>query len=444
MDSKTIVAIIAVACIVVAAAAALMLLNDNGDNHKDDVVSPTGRLVVYGNANNDDFLDKKDVDYINDIISGKISWNQKNNKYADANLDGKIDGKDVEIVQKIINRESVEISYDELHFARADHPRSNAVVTNTIKYPVKCDTIAVGYYEVGYLMTILGLWDKVKYVDENTSGHYMDYPSEGLPIIGNFKTIDADAIHNSGVDVFIGYGTYQKQARDDLKAMHSPTQVIEIQGQGIDCLSEVVTMGFLLNANDNARKWIDFYDKTMDKIQGAVKDILPQNYNSYYVLKGENNANATNLTIHAQGSDRSYPDLQWILELPAQNFGKGDTYQISNLDVEYFVNHPSDYLIWSFTGNQARDCPAAMQTFPEFLKGTQAYENGNIIGFAYTMFNSYYGVGMLLYLAGMLYPGQIDMNDAYQTLVDYYNQFHYYGYSEDNKNFLVYKWNPKA
>jgi hypothetical protein len=43
-------------------------------------------LQIYGNANMDDAVNQKDVDYLADIISGKSSATA----YADANKDGQL------------------------------------------------------------------------------------------------------------------------------------------------------------------------------------------------------------------------------------------------------------------------------------------------------------------------------------------------------------------
>lgn len=48
-------------------------------------------LEIYGNANMDEYLNQDDLDYINDIVSGKI----EPTKLADANFDGKVDEEDI-------------------------------------------------------------------------------------------------------------------------------------------------------------------------------------------------------------------------------------------------------------------------------------------------------------------------------------------------------------
>lgn len=99
-------AIIAVVVLVAAGAgAAFIMLKDDKDEYRSD--DDTGRLTIFGNATNDDYLDKEDVQYIQDIIDGK----KEATKFADANQDGNIDQADVEMVSKLVKREPMKVYY---------------------------------------------------------------------------------------------------------------------------------------------------------------------------------------------------------------------------------------------------------------------------------------------------------------------------------------------
>ena len=85
MTSRNIAIIAVVVVIAVAACAALMLSGDGGSDSSDDntidyltpdsgkakVSSVDTKLLVFGNANNDVYLDEKDVQFIQDIVDGK-------------------------------------------------------------------------------------------------------------------------------------------------------------------------------------------------------------------------------------------------------------------------------------------------------------------------------------------------------------------------------------
>ena len=84
MNNK-LVAIIVVAILVVAGGAiAVIYSNNSGTDNKPSVASDI-RLVVYGNANGDDYLDNNDLTYLQNVLDGK----NEENKFCDTNCDGK-------------------------------------------------------------------------------------------------------------------------------------------------------------------------------------------------------------------------------------------------------------------------------------------------------------------------------------------------------------------
>ena len=74
MDEKYIkISLIAVIIIVAAAGAAYFLFADNGDD-SDVPTNTDGRLMIYGNANNDDYLDDRDLDFIQAVSLSTMAW----------------------------------------------------------------------------------------------------------------------------------------------------------------------------------------------------------------------------------------------------------------------------------------------------------------------------------------------------------------------------------
>ena len=93
MNNKSIIAIAIVAVIIVAGAGIYLVLGNNG-SEKVDPADETTRLNICGNANLDNYLDDRDIQFIQDIIDGK----ETKTTLADANNDGKIDQKDIDQV----------------------------------------------------------------------------------------------------------------------------------------------------------------------------------------------------------------------------------------------------------------------------------------------------------------------------------------------------------
>lgn len=101
MNSK-IIAVVIVAILAVAGIGVVVLTTGNDDSYK---TVETNRLVVYGNANNDDTIDTHDLDIVKSIADGESVWDSQSNPFADTNADGVIDSKDVDLLEKIIKKE---------------------------------------------------------------------------------------------------------------------------------------------------------------------------------------------------------------------------------------------------------------------------------------------------------------------------------------------------
>ena len=99
--------------------------NDSSDDNTIDYLTPDSgkakvssvdtKLLVFGNANNDVYLDEKDVQFIQDIVDGKTKWDKEKNPFADTNADGKITAEDVVLLKRFIttfpNRETIRNSW---------------------------------------------------------------------------------------------------------------------------------------------------------------------------------------------------------------------------------------------------------------------------------------------------------------------------------------------
>ena len=108
MDKKIVAIALLAAIIITGSSAAILLTRDDGSS---DGVTETGRVLVYGNANNDDYLDERDVEAINKIIDGDELWDKVKYPFADTNADGRITEDDVTLLKKFINNEDCLMYY---------------------------------------------------------------------------------------------------------------------------------------------------------------------------------------------------------------------------------------------------------------------------------------------------------------------------------------------
>ena len=92
MDKK----LFAVVAVVIVVAAACVVVFATGSNDDDGpVLTGSGRLLVYGNADNNDYLDENDVKTIQNILE-EGSWDKEKYPFADANHDGVVTSEDVD------------------------------------------------------------------------------------------------------------------------------------------------------------------------------------------------------------------------------------------------------------------------------------------------------------------------------------------------------------
>ena len=137
MNRNAILLVAAIVAVIAIAAAALLLLNGNGsdDGNKDVPDAQPIALSIFGNANEDQAIDQKDLDLINSLI-GK--GNASSYPYADADRDGSITEKDASIVRKIIAGEETQVTFidqyylvtGETRYVTVDYPLKDIVTQN--------------------------------------------------------------------------------------------------------------------------------------------------------------------------------------------------------------------------------------------------------------------------------------------------------------------------
>ncbi len=135
-----------VAILIVAGSAVFLLAGDDDENQLPK--NEDGRLMIFGNATNDDYLDEDDLELIESIAKGSVQWDKTKNPYADANHDGEVNFADVEFVKRLIARESMDIWYVD---------GDNKV--QQIHYPLK--TIAIVGTQQMIAAQAMGILDKV-------------------------------------------------------------------------------------------------------------------------------------------------------------------------------------------------------------------------------------------------------------------------------------------
>ena len=192
--TKTVtIAIIALLVLASAGIGSYTLMNKSTD---DDKVIETGRLVIYGNANNDDYLDDRDVQFIQNILDGAV-WDESKYPFADTDTNGKIEQNDIDLLKKFINKESAKMFY---------YGSTGKVLS--ISYPIT-GNLAVNFSYGLDVAIILGCYDRVTVVDNQTKGTDNKYPGLSEKTNVGDPRDDAEAmineVKNNNVKAVFGY-----------------------------------------------------------------------------------------------------------------------------------------------------------------------------------------------------------------------------------------------
>ena len=374
------IATIAVASIMVVAGLGIVLLSQGSDAYRS--MDDSGRLMVFGNANNDDYLDEEDIETLEKIIASG-EWDQEKYPFADANQDGVIDEKDIEMVRKMIDREPMDIFYMN---ARGE--------VKSISYPVG-NIIVVGTGVMGAVMAI-GADDKVS--ARSDSATYDPILFDGLldvPFISD-SLFRADPELVSGIDNVSAIVTqhtpaYVKNA-DTFET--AGIDVIRIAAtDGLDTVGGIITLGYLMGFEEQANEYARF----CDKIISYIDDQIGPN-----AIEDEDRVTSLSVTMFnaVGGKPSAYYGATEIAG--SKNIADWDAMsQRFNIGDEWMYSYNPDYIIHARSiGYGEIDLQETWDLLSIYFTEMPAYKDGN-----YVILNGNMPVIVrIAYMASIFYP----------------------------------------
>ncbi|NMB85847.1 MAG: ABC transporter substrate-binding protein [Methanothrix sp.] len=220
----------------------------------------TDLLRIFGNANMDDRIDDADAAYVQGIVDGKCAPT----KLSDANLDGRIDSLDIDTINEIIKGEEKELTV------------SDSIDRNvTIKMPAK-SLIALGSYR-NEAVKILNAQDMMVGVSSDIIEMKYYYPElADKPAVGTWSTPDSEAIVNLRPDIVITSANRDRATKleESLKSAGIAVLGLDFYRDNI-IRSEMKTLGFILNKNDEADRylqWRNGYEQPIRDYVAALKE----------------------------------------------------------------------------------------------------------------------------------------------------------------------------
>ena len=236
-------------------------------------------LGVYGNANEDDTIDMRDLTYVKLIFFGK----KPETELADAKYDGKINPLDfIQIKLIIVGKEK------ELTVSIYTRPSMGSTeITErpvTVRKPIERIVVGSGMGFMGayYVVTMRALKldkDRIAGVTEDVKDANAYFPEfSELPCIGK-KPMDYEAMLNLHPDlVIVGTASLEKHA----EKLPGVTVV------AFDCwrpdtyVDEIRRLGYILDKEDEAEEFIDFYNGVMNTIKEAIDKIPEEDRSKVY------------------------------------------------------------------------------------------------------------------------------------------------------------------
>ena len=423
MDSKKIVAVVAVLIIVAAGVTAYLMVQDTPSSTKKS--TEIGTVAVYGNVNNDNYLDDEDLSALKEIINDG-NWDSDKNPFADVNYDSKVDEDDVTHLEKLLGKEKTKMYYvgsfgDVVYF----------------NYPVADRKIAASSDYGLMLAQVLGIYDRiVAGSDKVLSYSESRYPGcKSLASLGSYTSSDyptfVENFLDSGCTVLLGQVT--QKVYDMLRDTNQEVDLIllsasaEVQSNGMDVVSSILTAGILLDCGDQARTYAEYFDKITNYLDTETSGVVPEDYLLIY-----NPSNPTTCTIHTSGGGGWKGDAWNLQYLPLYTDfewnGTAANGKSNNVEVETVLDMDPEIIILSIwnKADDDTDPEEVQKTVDEMAKyfsHTTAYKTGNIYAVNYEMYGAYLGVGGLYLLASYIWPDQFDEEQGWKLLQEAVDDF---------------------
>lgn len=361
LENKKIIAVIAVAVLLLAGVAgAIYILNDKSSDYRS--ADTTGRLMIYGNANNDDYLDDEDVKAIEAIIASD-EWDKEKNPLADANNDGKVDDTDLQLVKRMVNREPMEILYQGWDF------KTPAI--KSVSYPIKTcvvtgSNVLMAVKSIGATDKIVGAsiststLDKVLYSDiydhvpDVSKNSIISVVPEEFSKVNDKTPVDAIITLNS-VSYVKNEETFIKSGVDVVRVAVS---------DGLESIGAYITLGYLLQCEDRANDFARFCDEIVSEVEKKTEGVAKKTSLSVTMtnsVSGIGSDYAAAMEI-AGGKDISDWD-------GSRNFKTGE---------EWLYEYPSEYIMHIRSmGLDEVDKQKEWDTRAVYFKETTAYKAGH-------------------------------------------------------------------
>ena len=216
-------------------------------------------LGIYGNANEDDTIDMRDLTYVKLIFFGK----KPETELADAKYDGKINPLDFIQIKLIIVGKEKELTI--VQYIGYHHKIEETV---TINKPIE-GIVVLGTYGPEAIR-VLNAADKIVGIDTGIAEKKEFYPEiSKLPTVGKWSNPDIEAIINLMPDFVLTYeNTPSIEVEDKLKIANIP--MVRLNFYSTIAPQSIEKLGYILDKKEQAEEYSDYVNGYFDIIESRV------------------------------------------------------------------------------------------------------------------------------------------------------------------------------
>ena len=210
-------------------------------------------LGIYGNANEDDTIDMRDLTYVKLIFFGK----KPETELADAKYDGKINPLDFIQIKLIIVGKEKELTIID-----------DAERTVTIEKPVERVVSLSGHHTEGFV--VIGASDRIVGVSKLNSYYFPELLDK--PVVGSYYNPDYEMILEVQPDIVFTFGRKVPAAEKKLKPAGITLIGLDITRTHL-VKSDIVKMGYIMDKKDKAEEYIEWREKYEKIIKDYIDDL---------------------------------------------------------------------------------------------------------------------------------------------------------------------------
>ncbi|MDD4222437.1 MAG: ABC transporter substrate-binding protein [Candidatus Methanomethylophilus sp.] len=414
-------AILATIVVIAAGAGVALYLNNDSQNNSYHSQNTDGRLMIFGNANNDDYIDQGDITALEKIIANPTEV--KDHPLADANQDGTVDQRDIDMVKQMINREKMTLYYlnGNGDIKSVDYPLERVVVVGT---NAMLTVRAIGAVSAGKVVGVTGeknkdavLFSDVKDIAKVSTSILVANP-EAVVDIG-----DVDAIITMNSAVYV---------KNESTFTNSGIEVIRVAcSNNEQDVSTALTLGYMMQLEERANKYAQFCDGVLDHVSGIVANLIDDQKKTCLCVTMTNSVSGTPSDYYKLTELAGGKNLADWNEVTQKYTVGGEWLLKEKYQADYIVH----YSQWSYSPDT--DYQSIYDKLSVNFTEMDAYQEGN-----YVLINGYLpDIVRLAYTAAVFYPdlfGEDYGDQVHQQYIDaFVDNLHEADYKVTDASFVI-------